>query len=689
MQESARLQTTSSSFGNVGDPTDASASQSLHTVVAAREIVLVRGGRARVESVTPHAGCTVVHLTPFERDGCPPAVIAPFDRVAPVEARRDRWRNARAAALVFDVAHDVVRSGVPAALPRYTSRLSVPAWQLAVARAFDEGVATRVLLSDAVGLGKTVQAGFAIAAIRLREPTARVLIACPAGLRDQWCNELGERFGFEAVSVDAAAVRAWRYQLPAGTNVWQVPQIAVTSTDFLKQPAVWMDALEARWDLLVVDEAHHATPGSDRHTAIAGLARRAGLVLLITATPHAGEARDFDALCRLGAVEPSSDRVLLVRRSRADVGLASHRRVSWHRITPTPRERELHEALLTYARQVWTSSSDAHAPRLAMTLLMKRASSSHEALLRSLRHRLSCLEARDSADPVAVQAALPFDSDGECDSGDDECAPALAARGLADLEREIAVLARLVELASTCARYGDSKLAELVRLLARLHEPVVVFTEYRATLEAAIRGLATITSVAVMHGGCDRRSRLAAVRDLEDGRASVLLATDVAGEGLNLHAASRTVVHLELPWTPTTIEQRVGRVDRIGQRHTVHVHHLRMGECARRRRAAAVDPACRAIAACCGRQRRARLARGRCGHPRRRAASVRGDRATGALMCGRSFRQMSLRLSAASAQWCFSSGWSRGRDVARCGNDRPGQRFECGVCRGIPGLIAS
>ena len=96
-----------------------------------------------------------------------------------------------------------------------------------------------------------------------------------------------------------------------------------------------------------------------------------------------GSARDFDALCRLGAVEPSSDPILLVRRSRADVGLTSRRRVGWHPITPTPRERELHEALLTYARHVWTSSSDAHAPRLAMTLLMKRASSSHEALLRS------------------------------------------------------------------------------------------------------------------------------------------------------------------------------------------------------------------------------------------------------------------------------------------------------------------
>ena len=124
------------------------------------------------------------------------------------------------------------------------------------------------------------------------------------------------------------AIRTWRYQLPAGVNVWQVPAVALTSIDFLKQPAVWAEALEARWDLLIVDEAHHVTPGTDRHAAIAGLAARAALLLLITATPHAGGAADFAALCRIGAVEPDSDAMLLVRRSRADVGLDRARRVA-------------------------------------------------------------------------------------------------------------------------------------------------------------------------------------------------------------------------------------------------------------------------------------------------------------------------------------------------------------------------
>ena len=155
MQESAGIAAPDSSLGNPCDPVDASASQSLHTTVSDRALVLVRGSRARVERITPYAQCAVVHLAPLERHGTPPAVIVPFDRLTPVESARDRWCRTRTTALVGALAHDIVSSGVPAPLTRYASRLAVPAWQLSVARAFDEGVATRVLLSDAVGLGSS------------------------------------------------------------------------------------------------------------------------------------------------------------------------------------------------------------------------------------------------------------------------------------------------------------------------------------------------------------------------------------------------------------------------------------------------------------------------------------------------------------------------------------------------------
>ena len=131
--------------------------------------------------------------------------------------------------------------------------------------------------------------------------------------------------------------------------------------------------------------------------------------------------------------------------------------------------------------------------------------------------------------------------------------------------RELAASARL-------AAQHETKIAALVRFLDRVSEPVIVFTEYRDTLlqlRDAIRA-----PTAVLHGGLDRAERASALGDFIDGRRAILLATDAAGEGLNLHHACRIVVTLELPWNPMRLEQRIGRVDRIGQRRTVHALHL-------------------------------------------------------------------------------------------------------------------
>src|SRR5206468_2764994 len=128
-----------------------------------------------------------------------------------------------------------------------------------------------------------------------------------------------------------------------------------------------------------------------------------------------------------------------------------------------------------------------------------------------------------------------------------------------------------VEVAREAARH-ETKIARLVRLLEVLREPVVVFTEYRDTLLHLQRRLGF--SAAALHGGLTRDERSAALADFASGRRRVLLATDAAGEGLNLHQACRVVVNLELPWNPMRLEQRIGRVDRIGQRRTVHAFHL-------------------------------------------------------------------------------------------------------------------
>jgi hypothetical protein len=142
---------------------------------------------------------------------------------------------------------------------------------------------------------------------------------------------------------------------------------------------------------------------------------------------------------------------------------------------------------------------------------------------------------------------------------------------LGDVSRERELLGRLAAAARAAAA-RETKVSALVRILERAAEPAVVFTEYRDTLVHLEEVLAR--PVAMLHGGLTREERTAALADFTSGRRTVLLATDAAGEGLNLHHSCRTVINLELPWNPMRLEQRIGRVDRIGQRRTVHAFHL-------------------------------------------------------------------------------------------------------------------
>ena len=149
----------------------------------------------------------------------------------------------------------------------------------------------------------------------------------------------------------------------------------------------------------------------------------------------------------------------------------------------------------------------------------------------------------------------------------------LAAPGLADRARERRWLGALADAAAAAA--GDErKIAALVRLIRRAREPAIVFTEYRDTLERVAEAIARLAPVARLHGGAHAPGARRGARALRRRRARVLVATDAAGEGLNLQARCRWVIDFELPWTPARLEQRVGRVDRIGQTRRVHALHL-------------------------------------------------------------------------------------------------------------------
>ena len=180
------------------------------------------------------------------------------------------------------------------------ARIELLPHQLEPAIALARGDGCRVLLADEVGLGKTIQAGLAIAELRTRGAADRVLIITPAGLREQWAGELSERFNLQADVVDFRAVARRMAALPYGVNPWTTWPIAIVSVDYVKRADVLPAVAACAWDVIVVDEAHGLAGDSDRHEAVAALAARAPYVVLLTATPHNGDVRAFRSLCAIG-----------------------------------------------------------------------------------------------------------------------------------------------------------------------------------------------------------------------------------------------------------------------------------------------------------------------------------------------------------------------------------------------------
>jgi superfamily II DNA or RNA helicase len=529
------------------------------------EHVRVRGARWRVDDVRPFASCTVVTLS-SGRDQR--QLIHPFDAIDRIDAPRrprvvgiQRWRQACRHLLAGDTPPGSLRVA-------RDSRIDLMAHQLEPAMAVLAGRGCRVLLADGVGLGKTVEAGLIVAELRARGWIDRVLVLTPAGLRDQWRHELRDRFAIDAAILDGRGLRRMAATLPIGLNPWSTMPSAIASIDYVKRAEVLPAVAGARWDALLVDEAHGVDGDSDRRHAVATLAARASYVVLLTATPHDGDRRSFASLCGLGACDPKGDSLLVFRRSRQDVRLDAPRRVHTLTVGPNAAERRMHALLTRYSDAVREERGDAW---LAVSVLHKRAFSGAWALHQSVIRRLSALEEAPEPDDGVEQMMLPLLTAGE--TTDADAAPDWPEElRLSDPRRERALLSDLADAAQRASAV-DSKVRALRRVLRRAGESAIVFTEYRDTLLHLRDTLAQFRSV-VLHGGLTRDEREAALDTFAREPATVLLATDAAGEGLNLHRTCRLVVNLELPWNPMRLEQRAGRVDRIGQTRTVHAFHF-------------------------------------------------------------------------------------------------------------------
>ena len=533
--------------------------------IRAGEIVVVRRARWRIVQVRRHEHWQVVTVRGLAapHSGVERRFLAPFERIEPIartprprHVRLSAWRRALRALIAADVPPGSLRAA-------RSSRIDLLPHQLEPAMAVLRGLGTRILIGDEVGLGKTIQAGLVASELLERGTIERVLVLTPPGLRDQWLRELADRFEIAASGVDGLALRRLAAALPIGINPWHTLTVAVASIDYVKRPEVLPAARSRHWDLVIIDEAHACAGESDRRAATHALAATASFVLLLSATPHSGDRESFAALCATGDVERTP--LLVFRRTRAQVRIGAVRRVHIVRVKASRDEMRMHALLDRYRKALQAEGADT----LALSVLHKRALSSAWSLAVSVQRRLTALPVDDRT--IGAQMTLPLgDPEGEL-IGADEPPPWPAELRLADPELERRLLSALHQGARSAA-LRETKVRALVMLLHRSRQAAVVFTEFRDTLEHVRQSLER--PALVLHGGLTRDERSTVLAAFADDPCGLLLTTDAAAEGLNLHHHCRLVVNLELPWNPMRIEQRIGRVDRIGQRRTVHAFHL-------------------------------------------------------------------------------------------------------------------
>ncbi len=491
----------------------------------------------------------------------------------------------------------------------------------------------RFLLADDPGAGKTIMASLYIKELILREDVKRCLIVAPGGLVEQWQDELYLKFGlaFEILTRGLG-------ETVFGPSAFEQHPFLIARMDQLARNDDLLAGLRrSAWDLVIVDEAHRMGAryfGAElRKTKRFQLGEMLGEIarhfMLMTATPHSGIEEDFQLFLTLldrdryeGKFQPASHRSdtdgVMRRMVKEDLLTFDGKPLFPERIAETvpyeltELEQELYERVTTYVREGMNRAAKLDGKRrntvgFALTVLQRRLASSPEAIYRSLKRRTERLERRKQL--VLAGAPLEESEDqpqiGFDDEFDDEefsaeelekleeelVDAATAARTVEELELEIAELRELVAAAATVrASETDRKWSELRKILegdtlAKQESPdggerhkLIVFTEHRDTLEYLSRRISSLLGrpevVAAIHGGVGRADRRRITEEFtHNPDLEILLATDAAGEGLNLQVA-HLMVNYDLPWNPNRIEQRFGRIHRIGQREVCRLWNL-------------------------------------------------------------------------------------------------------------------
>ena len=474
----------------------------------------------------------------------------------------------------------------------------------------------RYILADEVGPGKTIEAGMIIRELKSRGLVSRILVVCPTGLVTQWASEMQEKFHekFQVIlPSDYDTIR----RLTDNDDVYGQFDQVISPMDSIKpieKHAGWSEEkvekyneeriyaiINSGWDLIIIDEAHRVAGSSGevaRYKLGNLLAQASPYLLLLSATPHNGKTEPFLRLIRLLDADAFPNAKSIVREQVAPFLIRTEKReaidnngnllfknrithlvtISWDERNNL--QRELYEMVSSYVAKTYNKALRNRKKNMCLIFLLiimqRMVTSSTAAIRQSLERRLNVLlEQRTCVGDLREEDLDELNIE-------DGVEDALEAISL-DMELEIEELKQIISLAKQAQfQNQDAKVEPLLNEIDAIlsedrTQKVIIFTEFVATQtylqELLVNRGYTVT---ILNGGMSIDERNAAMQEFKTS-TSIFISTDAGGEGLNLQFAN-IIINYDLPWNPMKIEQRCGRVDRIGQQRDVHIYNFIVGE---------------------------------------------------------------------------------------------------------------
>ncbi len=450
---------------------------------------------------------------------------------------------------LFQLAYEAERQSLSQTFDELTCLSVLPAMvpyehQVQTARRVIQELHGRALLADEVGLGKTIEAGLVLKEYVLRGLVKKALILVPASLVLQWTRELNEKFAIPAF----AQRNAWS---------WTTYDILVASMDTTKREPHRAEVLSQEYDMVIVDEAHKLKNSKTRNWQLINQMRKKYL-LLLTATPVQNDMKELYnliTLLRPGQLgnqtvfaknhiqknrQPKNPEVLrsmvqevMVRNQRRQSSVEfTTRHVETITIELSAKERNLYIEVTEFIKEAYQKRKESHRSILSLITLQREICSSSYACMCTLETMM-----KDKRITIEEQLRLQ----------------------------------ELYHMAESIPSY--SKVERVVDLVQQIQDKVIIFTEYRATQDFLLYMLQQSGIKAVLFRGGYKRGKKDWMKDLFEHRAQVLIATEAGGEGINLQFCNQ-VINFDLPWNPMRIEQRIGRVHRLGQTRPVYIRNF-------------------------------------------------------------------------------------------------------------------